>query len=154
MKRSRIKKLRRIIEDNNYPQRFKREKRSDYNCYGYAIGITEWLELGDIANLQVDWLNINPELLCVAFEADMSILKIKIVKKLQREEEDTKLKPNQWEVALYWADEDFHFIRKDLDGTWSHKQGESSTERHMEWSVPPYQISGNYYYVCSYILEK
>lgn len=40
------------------------------------------------------------------------------------DDEQVKLKPNQWIVALYlFMEEGYHFARRELDGTWTSKNG-------------------------------
>ena len=97
------------------------------NCFEHA--------LLNLTNAQLKLLQLNKDAkslfdICQSFpaeEAEQSMLKflnhigLKVEKTV---DEKMKLKPNQWLVALYlFMEEGYHFARRELNGTWTSKDG-------------------------------
>lgn len=142
--------LRKRILENILPLGFSEDNSTKTNCYAYSLGLTDtWLKLGAVSGVEEDWDIVSPSKVIHAFESDMRALDITILQKLRRGD-SPQLDFNQLLVGVYWASNDYHFIRFNKDGKWSHKPGPQPVKRLGEF--PPYQL-GRYEYICSYLLE-
>lgn len=151
MKKSDISKLRKIIDNNHYPPTFEYIEDTYMNCYAYALGVNSWIELGRIYNYSLDMNNINPIMAVCALEKDAKKLKLQ-VKKVSRKNLP-KPQKNQWLIALYVRSDDFHIIRQDIDGEWSHKPGQEPSEK-LLFKIPPDTIEINHNYIATFLVEK
>ena len=151
MKKSEIKKLRKKIEINQYPPQFENINSSNVNCYGYALGIDLWIELGRIYGYSLDFNNINPIMAECALYKDAKKLKLKLSKVSKNNLPIPK--KNQWLISLYFRTDDFHFIRQDSSGEWSHKPGEDSSEK-LAFKIPPDVIEVDHKYLATFLVEK
>ena len=151
MKNSEIKRLRKQIERNRYPQEFQVIDNINLNCYGYALGIDLWLELGHIYGYSLDFNNINPIMAECAIQKDAKKLKLRI-QKVSRKSLPIP-KEGQWLIALYIREDDFHCVRQDSDGEWSHKPGEEPSEK-LHFKIPPDVIEGDHVYLATFLLER
>ncbi|MBQ8844806.1 MAG: hypothetical protein IJ008_02190 [Clostridia bacterium] len=140
-----IKKIRKHIKENDYPTISPCIKRNDpmlrcnYNCYGYVFGLTG--EQYQDINQQGVW-NLgftdqtfgfverfgNPNVVRYLLKNDFKKLKLK----LYESNENEKLNQGEIKFALYSCEQDFHFVRQDADGTWSHKMGWNCVEEKFE----------------------
>ena len=126
-----------FIRVNNYPTQSTavlkcRDKVYNYkfNCYGYIFGFTG--EQYDRFDDKYNWIlgfsdekyenitsyedrNIVEKML----KSDFKFLKLR----LNLSDEQEKIEDGEIKFALYACDKDFHFVRQNADGTWSHKRG-------------------------------
>lgn len=133
-RREKIKIIRDQIRKNVYPREFEPYLNSA-NCYAYALGCTfNDNSKGDDYIFNIGSISLH---LCLetaeeaknAFLADMEILGIKCRESNWNE----KLNTDEWKVALFFNElplanksqfkNDFHFIRQDLNKSWSHQKG-------------------------------
>ena len=113
------------ISQVTYPQSFTGTFVEGTNCLAYAVGykfpdvMRKLYFPGAIRNRPVMY---NKDFLLRFFIEDLSVIgiKAKVISKEQARE--TVVEGNQV-VAFMYSYDDFHFIRKDKDGMWSHKQG-------------------------------
>ena len=105
-----------------------------YFSYGQQCNCFEH-SLLNLTNAQLKLLQLNKDAkslfdICQSFpaeEAEQSMFKFLNHIGLEVEktdDEQVKLKPNQWLIALYlFMEEGYHFARRELDGTWTSKDG-------------------------------
>lgn len=141
-----IRKIRDYIKKNDYPSLSPCIKKNDpmlrcnYNCYGYIFGFTgEQYE--DINNNIGIW-NLgftdqtfglayrfgNPYVVKILLKNDFKKLKLK----LHNSNENEKIKNGEIKFAIYGCEQDFHFVRQNADGTWSHKMGWNCVEEEFK----------------------
>lgn len=130
-RKEKIAKIREGLLKNQYPLEFKNYAYSQENCYAYALGSDFKEDPNDsdyIFNIgAISGKEQYPRTYAEAEEAfmdDMKVLGIECRKCDMYEE----VKNGEWKVLLFfdllYANlYDFHFIREDRDGLWSHKQG-------------------------------
>ena len=125
-----IIQIRKCIEANHYPLEFDPCSRRADNCYAYMLGASfhDTDSKGFIYNLgAISRIKYPPFSLSDAEEAfisDMDVLGIDC-KKCSYER---PLLPNEWKAVLFYDDQfsdsfDFHFIRQNIGGIWSHQEG-------------------------------
>jgi hypothetical protein len=97
--------------------------RIDYNCFGYALGYYDWLDLDAFFNIADSKTNSNIEELnaifedcCMELEERYQLTRVYNINTL-------KLNNNQHLIAFRIGYDDFHFCRLGSDGIWSHKPG-------------------------------
>lgn len=111
------------------------------------MGVGFWLELGKLHyGYCLDYDNLRPKQAEVAFFKDAQSLGLKVKKESRKRLPVPKF--GEWLVALYLMEGDFHFIRRNTDGGWCHKQGEEPAEQ-LSCIYPPDRI-GTYEYVGTY----
>lgn len=100
-----------------------------YNCYGYIFGFTgeqydrfsdnySWtLGFSDdkFKNASFEDKNLVEKML----KSDFKFLRLGLMQSYEQE----KIEDGEIKFALYACDKDFHFVRQNADGTWSHKRG-------------------------------
>lgn len=99
----------------------------DYNCMSYALGIYDkWLLLESFHHSvdDYDYLEHTFDDCCQEL-AD----RYKLRRLFNLEE---KLEPNERVIAFRIGATDFHFVRQNSDGTWTHKLGEECVETMSE----------------------
>ena len=97
--------------------------RYDYNCMSYALGIyDEWLYLESfdysLCNYDIDYDRLED----IFDDCCQELTHEYNLRRLSNLEE--KLEPNERIIAFRIGATDFHFVRKNSDGTWTHKAGE------------------------------
>lgn len=106
-------------------------KQYDYNCMSYALGVyNDWLSIWAFDNSYVyendeidyDYLDDIFWDCCVELEERFAVRRLTGPK--------AELKENERMIAFRIGADDFHFARKNSDGTWTHKPG-SNTIREM-----------------------
>lgn len=109
----------------------KRYDISDYNCFGYAVGYYDWLDLDNFCYLaddeggNYDALDEMFEDCCFELEDSYGFTRIhdaNVIPPLRKDEHI---------IAFRVGFDDFHFARLNSDGTWSHKPG-SNYIRNMD----------------------
>ena len=121
---TRLNNLDTVIKDTN--NRLITSDQYNYNCMSYAFGIYDkWLCLDCFdsscdyssvsADVDLEYLNDVFEDCCYELESRFNIRRL----------EDSKVKLNADErmIAFRIGADDFHFARKNSDGTWTHKPG-------------------------------
>lgn len=97
----------------------------DYNCMSYALGIfDEWLIINAFdSSLNYEDYTVDYNYLKEVFLACCKELEDKYaVRPLSNPE--AELAKNERMIAFRIGATDFHFVRKNSDGTWTHKPGE------------------------------
>lgn len=126
-----IAKIRESMLKNQYPLEFNQYHCNKENCYAYMLGadfedsdqgIDYIYNLGCMSHVIYPPKNI-PEAE-EAFYKDMDALGVDC----RRCELDAKVNPGEWKIVFFFegtfTDEyDFHFVREDKGGGWSHKAG-------------------------------
>ena len=112
-----------------YNKKSKRNEKNtsqyDYNCGGYAFKTFSWLhptedyETNNYSKCKNAYQRAKVRAICVA-----SL--IKTVPNLRLIKRNDPIADDEYRVAFRLADFDFHFLREEKDGTWTHKAG--STE--------------------------
>ena len=93
-----------------------------YNCFGYALGYYDWLDLDnfycmDDLDVNFDTLNEMFEDCCIELEDRYELTRV-------YDPDTTKLNhKTEHLIAFRVGFDDFHFARLNSDGTWSHKPG-------------------------------
>ena len=93
-----------------------------YNCFGYAMGYYDWLDLESFYYLadedeNYDALDEMFEDCCVELEDRYNLTRIYDANVI------TSLRKDEHIIAFRVGFDDFHFARLNSDGTWSHKPG-------------------------------
>lgn len=94
-----------------------------YNCFGYALGYYDWLDLHSFEWLEDEECATAEKLLdmfedcCDELEERYQLTRVY--------DANIKLPSNQHLIAFRVGYDDFHFARRNSDGTWSHKPGRS-----------------------------
>lgn len=92
-----------------------------YNCFGYALGYYDWLDLHSFSWLESEEYATEDDLLnmfedcCAELEDRYQLTRVY--------DANIKLPSNQHLIAFRVGYDDFHFARRNSDGTWSHKPG-------------------------------
>lgn len=117
-----ITQARKIIEENNYPLDYNPMEWKDYldsNCYAYALGLKldEGFLIGDFIGRRVTKhtpIDIQIEILCEELEElGFEVLKCDTLDIIPE---------NSFKLYIEWNESnEYHFIRQDSDGLWSHK---------------------------------
>ena len=106
-------------------------KGKEFNCYAYALRIC--VDLGAYYKREIvpgflsigknEYYRDGPEAIVKLFKQDCEILNLKVSETSLNE----PLNENEYKVAVYacvcGSYRDFHFIRQDSNGSWSHKRG-------------------------------
>lgn len=98
----------------------------EYNCYGYAVGYYDWLDLNDFCYLadEEDWDELEIMAADCAMEVEHAIIGCRQIV------DPSHAKSNERVFAMRVGYDDFHFARLNSDGVWTHKPG-SNTVREM-----------------------
>lgn len=99
----------------------------DYNCMSYALGIyDEWLYLESfdysLCNYDVNYDRLED----IFDDCCQELVSEYNLRRLSNLEE--KLELNERVIAFRIGATDFHFVRQNSDGTWTHKLGEEYIE--------------------------
>ncbi len=134
-----IKRLKRDLQKVSYPQPFCAKLYPETNCLAYAIGVKS----PDYAKgryfpggLSGATYFLIPELIIPRFKSDLYRLGISC-KQIEESEARKKTSDGVQIIAIFYSEieKDFHVIRKDKEGGWSHKLG---------YELPPKKM--NYHY--------
>lgn len=134
-----IKRLRKDLIKVSYPQPFCMKLYPETNCMAYAIGLRQ----PDYAKIRYfpgglcgEKYFLIRELIIPRTIQDLSILGINC-KQVDEERARDRTLDGEQIVALFYSEieNDFHFIRKDKEGGWSHKTG---------YTLPPKKIDYHY----------
>ena len=96
----------------------------DYNCMGYAFGVyNDWLDIDAFRHsFTEDSYDIDYELLeDVFYDCCLELEERFAVRRLSGP--NAALAENERMIAFRIGADDFHFKRKNSDGTWTHKPG-------------------------------
>ena len=119
----RLSNFKTVLKDTN--NRLISADGYDYNCMSYAFDIyDEWLELDSFAHscdLEEDDYVDYDALDKVFFDCCQEIVERFNARRLETECDE--LKENERLIAFRVGGDDFHFARKNSDGTWTHKPG-------------------------------
>ena len=107
-----------------------KEKYTNGNCYSYALGLSNpkfvnnnflqtGMSIGYVGGSLVS--SNNPGKYLYGIQKDFETLEIDFYDSITGEEN----KHGGYKIAFYVSPEDFHFIRQNADGSWSHKVGYS-----------------------------
>ena len=130
-RKEKIARIRESMLKNQYPMEFNQYRCHRENCYAYILGSDFEDDMSDgdyIYNLGcMSQVNYPPKTIPEAEEAfysDMEVLGVDC----RRCELDAKVAPGEWKVVLFYEgffsdSYDFHFVKEDKGGGWSHKQG-------------------------------
>lgn len=112
-----------VIKDTN--NKLITSDQYNYNCMSYAFGICdEWLYLdcfdssydyNDESNVDFEYLDDVFEDCCYELENRFKVRRLKDSKAI--------LNADERMIAFRIGADDFHFARKNSDGTWTHKPG-------------------------------
>lgn len=157
-----VKILKKILKTKHYPPysplfESDLEKVSGkYNCYAHIWGFDkseieqfpdyEVFDIPGFSGFEFEYPENEEELVRRVFQ-DMKLLGVDIKVSSINE----PLKKDEWKIAIYYSNYDFHFMRQDRDGTWSHKLGYSPhifyentpPEKYnvgMGFNIPPYKL--------------
>ena len=104
-------------------KKYEESMSTNFNCYAYALGETEWRYVGGRPDAVTD------------FDVDsVALMVMDDVKKLGRsirplESYDSPIDSNEYRIALRTGVEDYHFMVQNSDGSWSHKPGHCKTRQ-------------------------
>lgn len=96
-----------------------------YNCFGYAMNYFDWLDLDSFwYNDEEDYEELSDifEECCQELERRFELRRVW--------DPETRVGANEYLIAFRIGFDDFHFVRRLSDGTWSHKPGHNHI-RHM-----------------------
>lgn len=154
--------LKRMLKSKRFPPYSPRfadgleEVAGQYNCYAHIWGLdrdeieqfpeNEVFDIPGFSGLEFEF-PVNEEDLVQKVFQDMDLLDVDI----RISSVDEPLKADEWKIAIYYSDHDFHFMRQDSDGTWSHKVGYTPfifSEKmptkylvlHPDPDIPPYKL--------------
>lgn len=105
-----------VLQDTNEDITYFDE--DSYNCMGYALGTFEWEALDSFVEIERE----DPEFLaditleCVAELED----NFEYLRRIERPED---VLDNEYAIAFRMGYDDFHFLRQNSDGSWTHKPG-------------------------------
>lgn len=126
--KQKIRRIRDQLVRRHYPMPYEPSLPAE-NCYAYALGSTfkdndtEAKYVFNLGALSKMYFPDTKEQAEEALKADMKELGISCEKSYYEE----KLEKDEWKIALFFydepGDEDFHLMREDSDGYWSHKVG-------------------------------
>lgn len=104
-----------------------RKPNWDYNCYGYAVGFYDWLDLDSFCYMGDDEDDRDALEMMAAECANEVEMALKNCRQIIG---PSHAKPNERVFALRVGYDDFHFARLNSDGIWTHKPG-GNTIREM-----------------------
>ena len=96
---------------------YKYSNSRDYNCYAYALGETVWKYVGGSQDAVTDY-NVNDVAKLVLKDAERDGRTMRII-----DSYNSDINANEYRIALRVGAADYHFMRQNDDGTWSHKPG-------------------------------
>ena len=128
-----IKICKNAVEMASIPPQYNPDewKGKEFNCYAYALRICVDLRAYYNREIVPGFLSIgknafyqeSPETMLKLFKQDCETLNLKVSETSLNE----PLNENEYKVAVYACAcgnyKDFHFIRQDSNGNWSHKRG-------------------------------
>lgn len=127
MRLSAIEKIKHDLLKVSYPQPFCKKNYEYTNCLAYAFGLKQadpgcdYYFPGALSNGIVD---LRKEVLIENLISDLYLLGIKCTD-ITEEEARKRNETGKQIIALFYSESsekiDFHFIRKDKEGGWSHK---------------------------------
>lgn len=140
-----IKKIRKYIKENDYPTVSPCIKKNDpmlrcnYNCYGYVFGFTgeQYKDINEYGVWNLGFTDQtfglierfgNPIVVNRLLKQDFKKFKLKLFDSYEKE----KIEDGEIKFAVYGCEQDFHFVRQDADGTWSHKMGWNCVEEEFK----------------------
>lgn len=101
---------------------------SRVNCYGHALDVPRGLDPGIFARRRADSPKTVLRLLdsLGAFKPRGWLVRLDGLRPVRVTRGGrVRVVPGAWPVVMFVSARDFHFVRLDRQGTWSHKQGES-----------------------------
>jgi len=110
---------------------------TNYNCYAYALGETEWKYVGGNRDAVKDY-DVNNVAEMVLADAQRDGRSMRPI-----EAYNSPIESNEYRIALRTAVDDYHFMVQHDDGTWSHKpsicrtrlvKGDNPSE--IPWDAP------------------
>lgn len=119
----------------------------DYNCGGYAFKTFSWLhpskdyDTNNYGACRNAYQRAKVRKVCIKHLLS-TIPNIRVIKRTDTIADD------EYRVAFRLTDFDFHFLREEKDGTWTHKPGSSAISKFegnpfgKKWMRP----DGTYYY--------
>ena len=115
---------------------------SAYNCYAYALRKTEWEHVGDASKTVLRSVSDIEEVASVVLldGADRGIRRLSSISDAISEDEYRIALRTGCGIFHDVVIEDYHFMRQDADGTWSHKPGQAEI-RHLDEGVTPDDVS-------------
>lgn len=133
-----IKKIRSNSKNVSYPLTFEPTLYPDTNCMAYAIGAKvpdlehNFYVPGFISGNADDLI---PTKMVENYIKDMEVLGKKAEVITREQAKETEKEGNQVVALFYsWIDNDFHFIRKNKEGVWSHKAGYKQEPRVIKYN--------------------
>ena len=125
---------------------------TEYNCYAYALGETQWKYVGGTPDTVKDF-DVDNVANMVLNDAEKDGRSIRII-----DSYDSPIGSNEYRIALRTGQEDYHFMMQHSDGSWSHKPGFCKTRlidgdnpSVVSWDMP--KIDPIYFYYYGIILE-
>ncbi len=130
-------------------------KYAHCNCYCYALGITapyefvkryEYKEIDDLSH-NLGFMDdrfrysLDLDMNLSGLQSDLELLGIDSYETTMLHEPSH----NGYKIAFFKAYDDFHFIRQNSDGSWSHKLGYTPKIERIE--MPQERVLGRYNYV-------
>lgn len=120
---SRLSNLETVIKDTN--NSLITSDQYNYNCMSYALGVyDEWLYLHSFdssygfendVDIDYEYMNDVFENCCFELEEKFPLRRLK--------DSEAILSADERMIAFRIGADDFHFARKNSDGTWTHKPG-------------------------------
>ena len=112
---------------------------TEFNCYAYALGETEWRDVGGNGYIP-DSLDVDEIAEMVVEDVTELGRSIRII-----ESHDAPIARNEYRIALRTSATDYHFMKQHSDGSWSHKPSicksrliEGTNPSVVSWDVPTY----------------
>lgn len=110
-----------IVQYDNY----------DYNCMGYALGTFDWEELENfyVIGEDKDYSALNKMADDCVNELITNIGYLRLI------EDPDDVREDEYAIAFKVGFDDFHFMRRNSDGTWTQKRGKEPIEEVKELDV-------------------
>ena len=115
-----------------------------FNCYAYALGEDEWRYVGGSQDA-VSNFDVNAVGEMVVNDVTQSGMGIRPLSAF-----DSPIEADEYRIALRTGESDYHFMRQNSDGTWSHKPSwlptmlaSGTNPSTISWDLPAFEIDAN-----------
>ena len=130
------------LQSVTYPQSFPSTLFPYTNCYSYAVGVTmpdktgKLYYPGGISNMPVMY---DKRFLLRFLKSDLRLLGV-YAKEISLDKAKEEMREGKQVIAFFYSsfESDFHFLRKDRDGGWSHKRGYEKHPEKVEYDYEEY----------------
>lgn len=101
----------------------------DYNCMGYALGTFEWDEPVNFVSIYEEGYDDVEDVAYRCVEEIKCYENVRIISSID------ELEIDEYMIAFRTGCDDFHFVRQNSDGSWTHKKGSGIIEEIEEKEV-------------------